>query len=450
MMRRAAIATAAALLLVPAAAPASNVHVGASPNQRFAGGTHYGEWSVYYDAVSGEVNNVDVYYEPHGAFVQVNDLDAPIHAGSSCHLIDPHAARCTVPPGSDADRIRHTELRLGDGEDRLEVHPANPIGTVTAFAGPARDVVEGGSSADDELFGGPGNDLLNGFGGRDRILGGGGDDRLTDGDTTGGISEPAPDADVLGGGAGEDVVDYGERRENVSVDLHRHRGGQHGERDVVKGVEDATTGSGNDRLAGTAGRNLLRAQGGRDVLIGRGGDGDQLKGGSGRDRVVGGSGADLLHPGIDLDSVVCGRGRDVVFNPVPGELMAAACELGEWNHAFGEPGAGHVSFGLHPVSTSRRSVVFKLACPTYPDGVRPCAGRITIRQGRTRRGRVLGRARFFHDASSRRVRVKLNRRGRALVGRPGGVVTTIAIKGIAKTTDGRPRQIAWTTPLSAR
>lgn len=67
----------------------------------------------------------------------------------------------------------------------------------------------------------------------------------------------------------------------------------------------------NDRLVGTAGRDLLSGGKGNDVLIGKGGN-DVLNGGTGNDRLDGGAGNDILRGGSGRDTLVGGTGKDTL------------------------------------------------------------------------------------------------------------------------------------------
>jgi hypothetical protein len=78
-----------------------------------------------------------------------------------------------------------------------------------------------------------------------------------------------------------------------------------------------------DRLVGTDTRDDLRGGGGNDRLFGKGDD-DKLDGGEGHDRLNGGGGVDSFDGGSGNDiiyardgsrdaSIVCGKGRDVVY-----------------------------------------------------------------------------------------------------------------------------------------
>lgn len=75
-------------------------------------------------------------------------------------------------------------------------------------------------------------------------------------------------------------------------------------------IENATGGSGDDRIAGNQVANTLEGRNGADTLFGIDGD-DILRGGAGADRMLGGDGADVLRGGDGRDRSVGGDGRDL-------------------------------------------------------------------------------------------------------------------------------------------
>ncbi|MDF1718240.1 MAG: M10 family metallopeptidase [Antarcticimicrobium sp.] len=86
-------------------------------------------------------------------------------------------------------------------------------------------------------------------------------------------------------------------------------------------IENATGGSGNDRLIGNGARNTLKggggndtikAGGGNDKLKGQAGD-DTLKGDKGNDKLLGGSGDDTLKGGGQNDTLKGQGGDDTLF-----------------------------------------------------------------------------------------------------------------------------------------
>jgi serralysin len=74
-------------------------------------------------------------------------------------------------------------------------------------------------------------------------------------------------------------------------------------------IENATGGTGNDRLTGNALNNTLNGGDGNDQLQGLGGD-DSLSGGAGNDILNGGTGNDTLWGGLGDDVLTGGVGND--------------------------------------------------------------------------------------------------------------------------------------------
>ena len=105
------------------------------------------------------------------------------------------------------------------------------------------------------------------------LLGAGGDDTLNG----------AGADDALSGGEGIDTADYTTSGTNVHVDLRSGEGRGRGD-DTLSGIENASSGIGNDVLRGTSGANTLDGGTGQDRIEGRGGD-DDLDGGAGTDTV---------------------------------------------------------------------------------------------------------------------------------------------------------------------
>ena len=105
------------------------------------------------------------------------------------------------------------------------------------------------------------------------LLGAGGDDTLNG----------AGADDALSGGDGIDTADYTTSGTNVHVDLRSGEGRGRGD-DTLSGIENASSGIGNDVLRGTSGANTLDGGTGQDRIEGRGGD-DDLDGGAGTDTV---------------------------------------------------------------------------------------------------------------------------------------------------------------------
>jgi Ca2+-binding RTX toxin-like protein len=190
------------------------------------------------------------------------------------------------------------------------------------YTGPGNDTVTG-SEADIYIETGLGNDVISGGGGRDNVLAQDGDDTLNgdaaDDRLSGGYGD-----DLVRGAAGDDYLDGSDslgrdtfsggpgvdfiallREDDVSVTLDNvANDGQAGERDNVRsGVEDVTTGQGNDTIVGTAGDNDFSGGAGNDTLLGRGGN-DGIDGGLGRDALSGGHGVDSISGGGNVDTIL--------------------------------------------------------------------------------------------------------------------------------------------------
>ena len=149
----------------------------------------------------------------------------------------------------------------GDGNDRI-------IGTA------ANNRLEG-MRGNDILVGNAGNDFLNGGAGNDRLVGGAGIDR----------------AYFIGAAAA-----------TVNLNLLVAQATGYGS-DTLLGIENLTSGTGNDRLTGNASANSLSSGAGNDILVGNAGN-DTLSGGAGNDRLFGGLAADRLLGGTGADAFI--------------------------------------------------------------------------------------------------------------------------------------------------
>ena len=197
----------------------------------------------------------------------------------------------------------------GEGTE-TELAPASgclrdPMSGVVTCTGAERAVVEGNGGAD-RLTGGAGDDTLIGGAGDDALDGGTGDD-----DLTGGLG-----ADDLRGGEGVDRARFpGSLPVLITLDDVADDGIT-GERDNVRAdVEDLTTGTGDDRIGGSAAANDIASHGGADTI----------DPGAGADRVRAGGGDDHVRTRDDrTDAIVCGDGNDRLVSD-PGD-DGTACE----------------------------------------------------------------------------------------------------------------------------
>lgn len=282
-------------------------------------GSGYWSSSTVYAAAPGERNVVQVSLE--GGVVRVRD-QAGLTAATGCTAVSATEAACVLVRASEGG----TTLELIDGDDTATIGDGLESATVHGGPGADRLLIAGRAPSfptSGSLDGGTGDDVLLGGPGDDDLRGGPGDDRLSGGLET-----------------HEDNADYEDHTTAVSVDLARGVGGSEGERDVLRGIETAVGGRGDDTLVGDGranemrggrGDDLIRGAGGDDLLYGddganrlEGGDGDDsisvaalrdrsvnvLVGGRGADDLSGAGGPDVLIGGPDEDSLAGGRGAD--------------------------------------------------------------------------------------------------------------------------------------------
>ncbi|MDQ4086673.1 MAG: M10 family metallopeptidase C-terminal domain-containing protein [Pseudomonadota bacterium] len=98
--------------------------------------------------------------------------------------------------------------------------------------------------------------------------------------------------------------------------------GIHGGYTIANGVtiENATSGSGNDRLIGNEARNVLTGNAGSDWLSGNGGN-DTVYGGIGNDTAGGGAGTDAIYGGLGNDALYGGDGNDILKGGPGGDRL---------------------------------------------------------------------------------------------------------------------------------
>lgn len=179
-------------------------------------------------------------------------------------------------------------------------------------------------------------DKTSGPGSNNNYLGRGGDDVFDQGASL--PSAPIADGDVMDCGAGHDLVDYGDRTRDLTVDISAGVGGngEAAETDAFFGsvddCEDLVAGSGNDFLTG----NQLA---------------NKITDGNGNDNVAGGGGNDTLHQGSapnGADSLFGDAGADTIdYGDRSGDVRATL--FGGGNQ--GEAGEGDSLVGLENVET---------------------------------------------------------------------------------------------------
>ncbi len=178
------------------------------------------------------------------------------------------------------------------GDDQLYGERGND-----ALLGDAGDDLLVGERGSDSLDGGVGGDRLLGESGNDQLLGGGGEHDLLDAGPGDDSLDGGPgSSDVLIGGVGNDSIDGGPG--NHDLVSYRESGGglridlgagatSGAEQEILRGIEDALGGAGDDTLVGSAASaNQLDGGPGNDRLEAAG-EGDKAYGGPGGDVCTG-------------------------------------------------------------------------------------------------------------------------------------------------------------------
>jgi Ca2+-binding RTX toxin-like protein len=192
-----------------------------------------------------------------------------------------------------------------------------------------------GGEGDDDIFGGDDNDMLYGEEGADRIFGDDGDDfidgGLGDDILNGGAGNDlfvggiADGNDTYDGGAGNDTLDLGSLSAATRVDLGNGVGGRgsvtgnQSGTDTLYGIENVTTGSGNDTIVASNAVNIIDGGAGSDVFVfgsAASANGDTIRGFETGDKI------DLS--GIDANS---GAAGNQVFSLVSGQAATAPAQL---------------------------------------------------------------------------------------------------------------------------
>jgi RTX calcium-binding nonapeptide repeat (4 copies) len=366
---------------------------------------------------SDEINNFTL--SQSGSTFTIEDTTVRLNAGSGCSQAGPNRVDC---PAGSFDFIYVT---AGD---------ANDIVTNTTSRGGGLDGEEGndqvnGGSGDDYVLGGTGTDVVNGGGGNDELLG-----------------QAGPD--TMSGGDGFDHASYLWTSTGVTANLDGQSGdGAPGENDTIAtDVEGIRGSSGADVLTGNGAANGLDAGSGNDTLDG-GGGADLFDGDGGNDSIAARDGV--------VDDVQCDDGTDTVTADTdPDDTVAAGCETVDRAKYVGPPAPGggeapvppqpeapKVKISDNPVTVSSGGKApVKVTCPGTAAG--GCEGEVVIefyeesgaapkatlaRRGGRRRVRV-GRKRFrIAPGKSRKVPVKLNRRGGKTVRRRGRARARITV-----------------------
>ncbi|NDC64400.1 MAG: calcium-binding protein, partial [Planctomycetia bacterium] len=210
--------------------------------------------------------------------------DDSLAGGAGNDIIDGGAGSDTGDYTSSTNDIVASlaaDRATGDGRDTL-------IALENLAGGDGNDQLTG-DAAPNTIAGGGGNDRLLGGDGDDQIAGGGGDDVIT----------ASPGNDVEDGGSGSDTWDASAAKANVTLNLLAGAASGFGQ-DSIRGIENATCGSGNDTLTGDAADNTFFGGPGNDTLFGADGQ-NRLDGGAGDDILIGGARDEILAGGAGTD-----------------------------------------------------------------------------------------------------------------------------------------------------
>jgi Ca2+-binding RTX toxin-like protein len=436
---------AAAALAVPAAAQAGTLSVSGT--------------TITYQAAPGEANFVTVNWGNVGAgpdFIPVLDDHAPITAIPPC-VSDDVGARCESA-GPNPTWIVH----LGDGNDIAGSSNDHATGHHVELYGEEGDDDLESDGSSDRLDGGPGNDELTAdeddAGPGDVVVGGPGEDTLQTGNPTGTSGPIAVSFDgVANDGYPGENDNYATDLENLSAPSTAPSIAFVGNdaRNVVQLRSQAA-----DTVQGLGGDDLIDGANGNDVLDGGAGN-DTIFGGGNDDTITGGPGVDSLsgegsasglfisiagNDRIDArdgnpENLNCGPGADTAIVDAddvvpldPGSL----CEVVD-RGAVAPPPPGPVAKPVKAATVrstklkanrSRTSIALALACPA---GAAPCAGKLTLKAGRT----TVATGTYKIAAGKKRTaRLKVSKKGRSLLRRHRSVKVklTVAPSGGKATT----------------
>lgn len=205
----------------------------------------------------------------HPGHVVGTPQDDMLFGSAGGDLIFGFAGTDYIVAGAGADVVR-----AGSGNDFIDGGAGRDVlfgedGNDDMFGGDDDDMLYGGAG-DDRMFGGNGNDLLDGGDGNDTVFGGAGNDMfvasLNDGNDTyygGDISSDT----------GNDTLDMGFLTVDAVVDLGTGVGGRgsavssQSGTDTLWGIENVTTGSGNDTIIMSNAVNIVDGGQGQDVFV---------------------------------------------------------------------------------------------------------------------------------------------------------------------------------------
>lgn len=159
---------------------------------------------------------------------------------------------------------RNDALNGQDGDDTLNGNGGNDV----LHGGKGADKVNGGDGQD-KVYGDDGNDIINGGRGDDRGYGGAGDDVFK---TTRNDGEDAYYGGSASADAGNDTLDMSSILTNISVNLGSGSNSKGyaqtaGVKDILYGIENFASGSGNDTIIASTAHNVMDGGAGKDTFV---------------------------------------------------------------------------------------------------------------------------------------------------------------------------------------
>jgi serralysin len=197
--------------------------------------------------------------------------------------------------------VQGAAVRPGDLSGLVDYTTPTPTPEAPAIEGDDSDNNMVGTADNDTMNGRGGNDTMTGLAGNDTLFGGEGNDilRLDAGN------------DILDGGQGLDWVEAtGTTAVQIDLSVTTAQNTGHGN-DIIRGIENAAGGDGNDVITGSDIDNMLRGNGGNDIIWGRAGN-DIMFGGAGNDRLTDGGGNDQLFGDDGDDELMLSGGNDLI------------------------------------------------------------------------------------------------------------------------------------------
>jgi Ca2+-binding RTX toxin-like protein len=394
------------------------------------------------DEIEGDADLDVVNYSARIAPLDIS-LDNNKNDGAPGELDNVHDDVERVLGGSGADDLNgspHRDILEGNGgNDRISTAGGND----DAHGGGASDEIELGSGVDfanggggpdeitgdgegDLLYGGDGNDEVNGAQGDDQIAAGPGHDDVNGGigddEMQGGTDDDklagGQGADEFNGGAGNDTVTYAGYTVPLTIDLDgsTYDDGAENEGDSIDAdVENATGGTGPDKLTGNAQQNVLIGAQGNDTLTG-GANNDTLIGASGSDSMLSKDGLlDIVDCGTQVDTTDADpvdqlTDCDPVVTPPTPPTTPKKPVTPQTKRPKLVIGPGRVRVG------SKRVARLTVRCPVTAKAA--CTGTLRLQRKIKGKTRKLGSRKFNVAVGAKRtVRIKLRRKDAKRVSR---------------------------------